>query len=202
MDFWKRITGKTEGADEIAEAVVNTVTSDAFDHMQDRQFRGLLNLDNLSDEENVDVNIELELSGLVLAYLSLESLEAYSEQEVTKLSLRRLRNALLPAFIEYVKPKEIPEEVMREQLSQAVAQRCVTCREILDHHRSEPSPEDLKRNFWPPICAELTLNYLTEDAAVAEKLFDHLAVWNGRLSVEIEKAMLERAKLTISATEH
>lgn len=198
MGFIKRLFGQQESAEEIAEAVIYTVGKDAFIRMRNKEFRRLLDVNNLDKDKQVNVNFELEISGAVLAYLTIESLEKISEHETTKESFRTIKNFLTLAFLKYTK-QDAPDSRGRQMAIRLLAQRCEDCREAFERRKHELKSEDLKRNYWPGICAENCLNYLLAGQPPSEldqEIFDHLGAWNMYLAHEIERAILKRSKVT------
>lgn len=187
-NFFRRV--KT--AEEIAGAIVYLVAKDAFIHIRNRGFRDFLSLDSLTSEEIFDLTVELEISGVTLAYLLLESMEGYYEDDRTKQALRSIHNSLTAAFVKHIKRGE-RDARMHAMMAQLIARRCEECREGLQHHLSEFKPGDLKRNYWPAICAENLFNHLFDETN--HEFFDHLAAWNVYLANEIQKAILKRARV-------
>ncbi len=199
MGFWKKLVGIRHGAEEIADAVVYVVVKDAFIHLRDAKFQKFLTWQGASDDRKAEIKIELELGGIVLAYLLLEALEDHVEHPRSKESVRSVRNELVSAFLRHVKHGE-PDQQMREMIAQLIARRCEECRDDFQRRKNKLRPQDLKRIYWIEFCATNALNHLLAEEPLAEerdlKLYKNLATWNMRLATNIQKSILRRAKLT------
>ena len=199
MGFLKRLFRRPHTGEEIADAVTHVIAKDAFIHVRDKELKSLISAYPMSAEEREMIGVELELGGVVYAYLLLESLVEHVEVEKTKESFRTIKNLLTDAFVRYIKRGKEGGPLKREMLVQVIAARCEDCRKSFLRVKHQMEKEDLKRNFWTEFCAQDTLNHLVGKYAFQpsdELLFSNLARWNMRLGNEIQKAIISRSKVS------
>jgi hypothetical protein len=203
MSFLTKLFKQPKTAEGIADAIIYNIGKDAFVHVRDGEFKRLLASYPLSKEQKELVGVDLEISGVVYAYLLLENLEQNSGHPTTKESFRAIRNVLIDAFVKYIKRGKTDGPLKRDMLVQVVAMRCQGCREDFEHHKHELKPGDLKRNYWTEFCANDCLNHLIGNFPNQENdipLYNNLARWNMRLGNIIQKTILDSAKTSYPKT--
>jgi hypothetical protein len=197
MSIFSKLFKQPKTAEEIADAVIYNIGKDAFVHVRDKEFKRLLASYPLSKEQKELVGVDLEISGVVYAYLLLENLEEHVEHSTTKESFCSIRNALIDAFVRYIKKGKTGGPLKRDMLVQVISMRCRDCRKEFERHKHELKPEDLKRNYWTEFCANDCLNHFignfpNQETDVA--FYDNLARWNMRLGNIIQQTILDNAK--------
>ena len=199
MSLFAKLFKQPKTAEGIADAIIYAIGKDSFVHVRDKEFKRLLAEYPLTLEQKELVEVDLEISGVVYAYLLLENLEEHVEHLTTKESFRSIRNSLIDAFVKYIKKGKTDGPLKRDMLVQVISMRCQECREEFKRHKHELKPEDLKRNYWTEFCANDCLNNLIGNFPNQKTdipLYNNLARWNMRLGNIIQKTILDSAKIS------
>lgn len=189
MNFLKKLFKIGTGPEQIAHKIVMYIAQGSFNKFREDQFRTWLAFEKIAEEEQDRIFNELVVTGLSLAYLTLEQVEAISADSLSKQMLRNIHNNVASSYVRHLKSLGVASD-LAELWYALLAKRCEEYRK--DYTENKQYFTDPKQNHWIHICAIGGQDHIRRGEAKPEDpLLRDLTRWCAQISNGIQKIIMD-----------
>ncbi len=187
MNFIKKFFSQPKSPEQVAEHIMWLVAKESFDKFREKNFRTQLAFDHLDEEEQNRIFNELVVTGLALAYLSMETVEKLNSHEQSKLLFRSIKNNLCSAYVKQLRSGDVEKELC-DLWYALLAKRCQEYRE--DYKNYKENFSNRRENQWVGITAIGGLHHIRRGKSTSQDaLLPDFSRWCGRMNINIQKAI-------------
>lgn len=178
--------------EEVAEQIVWHISKTAFAKFREEDFRQKLQFERMEQEERDRIFNELVITGLALAYLTLEIGENLNKNHESQATFRNIKNNLASGYVNILRGYGVEDKKLLDLWYQLLAMRCEEYRkDFRDHKQMFTDP---RQNHWVHICAIGGSDHICR--GVSEKItsiLPQITRWCAALSVEMQRIIAKNA---------
>ena len=198
MGIFSNIFSRPKDAEEIASGVAMFIAQSSFDKFREKEFKNLLNFEQIGQEEQDRIFNELVVTGLCLIYLTLERGERENPNAKSQNTFRQIKNQIVGGYVHTLTQGGVSKE-LTDLWYQLVAMRCEEYRYDYKTHKKMFS--DGRENYWVHVCAIGGSDHICRGKnALIEKLLPDISKWCGKIYIESMRILAKELHATLAAT--